>query len=746
MKPLDPALAQGREPSYLFGRHDRLQIDGESYRVERKVRDTHVLQRVIGDLIVEDFYVTKTDAEIRALLKKRRARHQENYYTKTIQILKVQHDDSDLSRLREDELRTVAWKKEWVVRFLMAATDVDAAWRPKRKEKDFERFISENVEVMDEWYRKTFGERRRQGRNLAGRVRKACDYPGPTALRNWVRKYIKKDCKLGALKPLYLNSGNRNQLDPRVVAVIEAEVKNFASRLQPKIADICENVEVKLDDLHRLTNGGTKLTVSNNAIRRRIRKIDPLMHDAGRYGRDYALRKYTPVGKGIEALVALGRVEIDSWSVDLHTLVARSEVWKAMSSEERRQVPRIRITLTIAIDCASRCIVGFSFSHNAPSTATGRAALKTMLYDKTELARACGAKAAWRMCGRARDVATDAGPEFSDDFVVAANQVHMNHLTPDADPRKRGIIEKFFATLERVCRYFAGRTFSNVVAKGEYDSEEAAAVTVGEFFEFVVQFIVDKYHMRPHRGLGGRTPYHKWMELTEVADPPVLSDDQIALAFMIRRPPKKISSMGLELLGNAYNSQELVNLRTVAGQREIEVGIEPEDMSVMYAVIPEDLMGRVNGVPDDQQLLIVPTQSGVPKDKTLADVLLGNREVREFLKREAAMGRDIRIDAHRRFLRVAEEVRKRAGMESHEVTRAVLDILEKIMERGGRAAMGSINHAAEQSEDHEIGRVIGKTKKTRPDPTPTDPTDAKVAEIKKRRSRSMNTYDGDDDE
>ncbi|MBZ9798326.1 hypothetical protein [Mesorhizobium sp. ES1-4] len=68
------------------------------------------------------------------------------------------------------------------------------------------------------------------------------------------------------------------------------------------------------------------------------------------------------------------------------------------------------------------------------------------------------------------------------------------------------------------------------------------------------------------------------------------------------------------------------------------------------------------------------------------------------------------------------------------------------MERGGRAAMGSINHAAEQSEDHEIGRVIGKTKKTRPGPTPADPTDAKVAEIKKRRSRSMNTYDGDDDE
>ncbi len=746
LKQLDPAFARGREPRYVFGRHDRLQIDGESYRVARKVKDTHILQRVIDDVFIEDSYVSKTDAEIRYLLRRHRARHQENYYTKTIQIMKAQHDSTDLTYLREDQLRTLAWKKEWVVRFLVAMNDEHAAWRPKRKPTDFERFISENVEAMDRWYLEKFGERRQPGRRLAGRLRKSSDYPGPTALRNWVRSYIRKGCKVGALKTLYTNCGNRNQLDPRVVSVIEHEVKLYASILQPKIADIVENVEVRLDDLNKSSDGTTPLMVSNNAIRRRIHKIDPLMRDAGRMGKDYALRKYTPVGKGIEAMVALARVEVDSWTVDLHTLVARSAVWKSMSPEERKKVPRIRITLTVAIDCASRCIVGFNFSHSAPSTATGRSTLKSILHDKTDLAKACGAQAAWHMCGRAGDIATDGGPEFSDDFQDTAGLVGMNHLTPDADPRKRGTIEKFFVTLERVCRYFAGRTFSNVVEKGDYNSEEAASVTVGEFFELVVRFIVDKYHLRPHRGLGGRTPYHKWMELTEHGDPPRPSDEQIAYAFMIKRKPKVINSTGFELLGNAYNSEELVWLRTVAGQRHIDVGIEPEDMSVMYAIIPEDLVGRVKGVEDDRRLLIIPNQSGIKKDMKLAHILLSNADVREFVKREAAAGRDIRIEAHRSFLQIAEDVRRRAGIDSHEVTRATLDVLEKIMKRGGRAALGSVSHATEQSDDDDIGRVIGETKKTRPDPTPTSPADEATATIRRRTSRSMNTYDGDDDE
>ncbi|WAX93037.1 hypothetical protein N7E70_015145 [Aminobacter sp. NyZ550] len=56
--------------------------------------------------------MSKTDKDINALLRSKRLRIDEGRYSKTLWILRVRHDSSDLSDLSEEELRTVAWKKE----------------------------------------------------------------------------------------------------------------------------------------------------------------------------------------------------------------------------------------------------------------------------------------------------------------------------------------------------------------------------------------------------------------------------------------------------------------------------------------------------------------------------------------------------------------------------------------------------------------------------------------------------------
>ena len=82
VKLMNPAvLAGGYERPHLFGRHDRLVIDSQSFRVERKVKDSHVLQPVTGDLIAEDFFVVKTDKEINRLIRSKRVRIDEGYYS-----------------------------------------------------------------------------------------------------------------------------------------------------------------------------------------------------------------------------------------------------------------------------------------------------------------------------------------------------------------------------------------------------------------------------------------------------------------------------------------------------------------------------------------------------------------------------------------------------------------------------------------------------------------------------------------
>ncbi|TGV76357.1 hypothetical protein EN801_037925, partial [Mesorhizobium sp. M00.F.Ca.ET.158.01.1.1] len=127
-----------------------------------------MLQPVTGDLIAEDFFVVKTDKEINGLIRSKRIRIDEGHYSKALGILRVRFDDSDLSDLSEEDLRTVAWKKEWCVRFLDAAVNVERHWRPRRTVDDCARFIEENADRMDRWYVDTFGERRRPGRRLPG--------------------------------------------------------------------------------------------------------------------------------------------------------------------------------------------------------------------------------------------------------------------------------------------------------------------------------------------------------------------------------------------------------------------------------------------------------------------------------------------------------------------------------------------------------------------------------------------------
>ena len=68
-----------------------------------------------------------------------------------------------------------------------------------------------------------------------------------------------------------------------------------------------------------------------------------------------------------------------------------------------------------------------------------------------------------------------------------------------------------------------GRTFSNSVERGDYPSEDWAALTDDELAEIFTLFIVDIYHNTPHSGLKGETPANAWKRLSNeqnVTPPP----------------------------------------------------------------------------------------------------------------------------------------------------------------------------------------------------------------------------------
>jgi len=725
MSLIERAGAKGRrERKNYFGRHDRLVIDGQSFCVDGKHKDTHFLRQVTDGLIVEDRCIEKTDQEINALEAANRFRHDEGFYSKTLSLLRVRHDNSDLTDLSEVALRTVAWKKEWCVRFLRKAGNTDAPWRPKHTLDDMEVFIEAEKDLMDRWYLDLYGERRAPGRKLKGQIRKAFDYPSASGLRKWLNLYLGADCRMEAFRPRYENCGNRNQLDPRAVPVITSVLQSHSQERNAKICDIFQDVEGELEKLNVGMPAGLKIRVSERAVRRRVHQIDPFIRVARRRGPDYALRMFTPVGKGLQVSGTFERIEIDDWEADLHTLVTRSNTWVRLPAKLKAKIPRVRCTLTVAIDCATRCIVGLNVTLNSPSTATAKSTLRSAMVDKTPLARWAGAKGDWDIFSRPGFVATDGGPAFRGGFEEAVRLCRTNRTLPDQDPRMRGTIEAFFRTLKRLCRYFAGQAFKDVVEKGDYPAEQMASLTYENFYRAVVRYIVDYYHHRKHRGLEGCTPYGTWLRLSEPGLPPPLSQQQIKVAFGFKEHGT-IDKHGLQFLAFSYHSNQLGQLHRLVGNQKVEMTIDPDNLGSILVRIPRRHKGRIEGIPPDWDYLEVPCVEGIGNGVTLVQVLEAKEEVKAIARKQQEEGKALRLSAHQDLLAIAEEARKAAGLPSSELTQKQFSLLTLAIAQKQRAALTTIEYgpAGRAAADQRPGEVVAKARRTKVvrEPTESDP-------------------------
>lgn len=563
---------------WKFGRHDRIVIKNQVYRPIRKEGRSHLLQLIVED-VQDDHFITKTDAEISELMRRKLFRHDAGYFSKPQARIRVRGDSSDLTDLSEDELRTVLWKAEWCRRFDSARADSSAPWRPTMSLPDIAFFIDRQKKALDRWHVDRFGERRPAGRRRQGGPQKEFDYPSASTLRNWLIKWHAAEEQLDAFRLRYHHCGNRTQLDPRAERVVSECVEKFASSLRPRQRDIYEDVEAKLSKLNlSLPADVAPIYVSRNAIRARIKKIDPFFRDFNRLGKDRALRRFTPIGEGLTVINPLERVEIDDWDFDLHALITNSGVWRKLSPKNRELVPRVRCTATVAIDVATRCIVGFNLSPNPPSTASSKTALRRVMCDKSALANAAGCKSDWRMQGRPWSVVTDSGPAFLGEFETSVARSGITRLLPEADPRKRGTIEAFFRYFKRVCRYFAGQTFANVVEKGDYQSEAMASLTFDELERSAIRFIVDSYHHRAHRGLGRCTPYGMWQRLTKDGTFPPPRAIELRAAFGIR-VARTLGKHGVSYLDLAYNSAELNRVFLRHENKELDVFVERKNLA-----------------------------------------------------------------------------------------------------------------------------------------------------------------------
>ncbi len=318
----------------------------------------------------------------------------------------------------------------------------------------------------------------------------------PATLYRWLQ-YYRHNGQLSTLAPAKpgVRRGH-SRLAPEVETILTATIDEFylhgqkrsAQHTYQEVARRCRNAGLQRPHPHTVRNR-IRAVSDQEKLRRR---------EGGKAMRD----RYAPIpGAFPGADWPLAVVQIDHTPVDL------------MLVDDGHRRPVGRPWVTLAIDVFSRMVAGFSVSFDPPGAlAVGLCLANAILPKDTWLARHDIATP-WPVGGVLDTVHADNAKEFRGSMLrKACEEYGMTlHWRPVGRPHFGGHIERLLGTLNSEIHTLPGSTFSNPMARGHYDSEQHAALTLSEFERWLAILIVEVYHQRLHSELG-ITPLQKYEE------------------------------------------------------------------------------------------------------------------------------------------------------------------------------------------------------------------------------------------
>jgi transposase InsO family protein len=233
---------------------------------------------------------------------------------------------------------------------------------------------------------------------------------------------------------------------------------------------------------------------SRGTVLRRIARLDPVKTVSAREGRDAARSQRSAGGTPPEIAGLLEQVRVDHTPVDVIVV------------DERDRLPVGRPYLTMAIDVASRCVVGLVVTLEAPSATSVGLCLAHAAADKRPWLERLEAEAAWSMSGKPRELYVDDAAEFKSEALRRGCEQHgiRQRYRPPGQPHFGGIVERLIGTMMQMVHELPGTTFSSIADRGSYDSGATAALTLRELQRWLA-LAVACYHGEVHESLG-RTP------------------------------------------------------------------------------------------------------------------------------------------------------------------------------------------------------------------------------------------------
>lgn len=479
----------------------------------------------------------------------------------------------------------------WMLSYCLAFEQLATQGLVKRTDQSIKHAMPKITAIVDQ--QDLIGQyqwrKPRAGHKLKRRVP-----PCPTSLRKWVKKFQDGNGSPLSLVPLYHRCGNRRErfcLESR--RIIAEVIGEYLTRQQVTAKIVYEEC-TKLfneENARREDLGIPPLTApARRKIERDIANLDPYFTKVQRRGVSETNRDLVLWENGLEAIYPLERVEIDEWNVDLISILAERGALDGLSPTELASIERGRRWLYVAIDCATRCIVGMRLAVQ-PNTADAIATLTDITRNKNAIAEAAGCSGTWDQHGGLVSVVTDQGAAFAnEEFRTAVSDAGGIVEAPTAGvPKLRPKVERVFGTFgTALMPRLIGRTFSNPKQRGDYPSEDVASISDDALMQMLILFVVDAYHDLPHGGLGEETPRNCWKRLAaEKGIAPNISERTRKRAFGLKLN-RKVSGKGVSVFGIDYTCAALRHFFLHCHESHVDLRIDPTDLGWIMVRIKQD--------------------------------------------------------------------------------------------------------------------------------------------------------------
>ncbi|MBW4818103.1 Mu transposase C-terminal domain-containing protein [Rhodococcus qingshengii] len=391
-------------------------------------------------------------------------------------------------------------------------------------------------------------------------------------------------CGSGTVTDLLIAPPSGGRGRGRVSAEVEEVIadylaKEFLKRQKLSVAAIYRRIALAC---HR---SGLRVP-ARNTVATRIAAMHPGTVARLRGGQDAARPRQSAGGVPPPVEAVLEQVQIDHTVVDL------------MIVDEHDREPIGRPYLTMAIDVFSRCVLGFVVTLEPPSAVSVGLCLGRVACDKNGWLEAMGlaGQVQWPMAGKPRRLYLDNAAEFKGEALRRGCEQHGIDLgyRPPGRPHYGGIVERIIGTAMLRVHELPGTTFSDPAARGSYDSQAAAVLTLTELERWLV-ISTSSYHGSLHSSLG-QSPAAKWSDsITTLRNPPPVVVDETAFVVdflpVIRR---RLTRTGFTIDHVQYFSNTLkpwISRREQLGTFVIRR--DPRDISRIWVLEPDNGAGYV---------------------------------------------------------------------------------------------------------------------------------------------------------